>query len=83
MPAAIICVALSDPIRSALFGVDPVAAAWIAGDLLILWVTRLDAHIVESGSNCDVCDGSQVESDERHPEGCEQWGATDADRALG
>lgn len=40
VPAAMIGVAFSDPIRSRLFGVGPVAAAWIAGGLLILWCTR-------------------------------------------
>ncbi|MDE0805041.1 MAG: undecaprenyl-diphosphate phosphatase [Acidimicrobiales bacterium] len=40
IPAAAIGVALSDPIRSALFGVGPVAGAWIVGGLAILWVTR-------------------------------------------
>ncbi|MDE0804432.1 MAG: undecaprenyl-diphosphate phosphatase [Acidimicrobiales bacterium] len=40
LPAAVIGVALSDPIRSVLFGVGPVAGAWIVGGLLILRVTR-------------------------------------------
>jgi undecaprenyl-diphosphatase len=40
VPAAVIGVAFSDLIRSALFDVGPVAGAWIVGGLLILWVTR-------------------------------------------
>jgi undecaprenyl-diphosphatase len=40
VPAAVLGVALGDTIRSALFGVGPVAAAWFAGGLVILWVTR-------------------------------------------
>lgn len=39
-PAAVIGVAFADPIRSALFGVGPVAGAWLVGGLLILWATR-------------------------------------------
>lgn len=40
LPAAVIGVALSDVIRSALFGIGPVAGAWLVGGLAILWVTR-------------------------------------------
>ena len=40
LPAALVGVVAIDAIRSVLFGVAPVAAAWIAGGLFILWVTR-------------------------------------------
>ncbi len=40
LPAALVGVVAIDSIRSVLFGVAPVAAAWIVGGLFILWVTR-------------------------------------------
>ena len=40
LPAALVGVVAIDAIRSVLFGVAPVAAAWIVGGLFILWVTR-------------------------------------------
>lgn len=43
-PAAIVGVALGDVIQDALFGVGPVAAAWLVGGLCILWVTRQSWH---------------------------------------
>lgn len=40
VPAAVIGGAFSGVIRDALFGVGPVAGAWLVGGLVILWVTR-------------------------------------------
>ncbi len=40
LPAALVGVVAIDTIRSALFGVGPVAAAWVVGGVAILWATR-------------------------------------------
>ncbi len=42
VPTVIIALALEDPIRSRLFGVGPVAAAWLVGGLAILFLVRSD-----------------------------------------
>ena len=39
-PAAVVGAALGPAVQDALFGVGPVAAAWVAGGLVILWAVR-------------------------------------------
>ncbi len=60
VPAAVVGVVLGDAIKSRLFGPGPIAAAWIAGGILILFLTERLAVARERGAPLEEIDYRQA-----------------------